>query len=254
MLAAALKRRREIIGIVDWRVRECERLGVAFRFNAFAGADDVLGLDPDVVVIATGGAPNIEFLDSGGEFAVTSWDLLSGAARPSGEVIVYDDNGAHPGLSAAEYVADSGAKLEIVTPERMLAPDVGGTSYPPYFRAFSRADAKVSLNLRLESIARRGNRVVGAFYDEYGRRRVEKEADMIVVEHGAVPVDDLYFELKAGSINRGEVDYDALIAGRPQTVSSNPDGRYRLFRIGDAVASRNIHAAVYDAIRLMKDI
>jgi 2,4-dienoyl-CoA reductase-like NADH-dependent reductase (Old Yellow Enzyme family) len=254
VLAAALKRRREIIGVVDWRMRECERLGVAFRFNAFAGADDVLGLDPDVVVIATGGAPNIEFLDSGDEFAVTSWDLLSGAARPSGEVIVYDDNGAHPGLSAAEYVADSGAKLEIVTPERMLAPDVGGTSYPPYFRAFSRADAKVSLNLRLESIARRGNRVVGAFYDEYGRRRVEKEADMIVVEHGAVPVDDLYFELKAGSINRGEVDYDALIAGRPQTVRSNPGGRYRLFRIGDAVASRNIHAAVYDAIRLMKDI
>ena len=30
--------------------------------------------------------------------------------------------------------------------------------------------------------------------------------------------------------------------------------RYRLFRIGDAVSSRNIHAAVYDAIRLMKDI
>ena len=77
---------------------------------------------------------------------------------------------------------------------------------------------------------------------------------MIVVEHGAVPVDDLYFELKEGSVNRGEVDYDALIAGRPQTVRSNPGGGYRLFRIGDAVASRNIHAAVYDAIRLMKDI
>jgi len=27
-------------------------------------------------------------------------------------------------------------------------------------------------------------------------------------------------------------------------------GRYRLFRIGDAVTSRNIHAAVYDALRL----
>ena len=65
-------------------------------------------------------------------------------------MIVYDDNGAHPGLTAAEFVAESGAKLEIVTPERMLAPDVGGTSYPPYFRAFSRADAKVSLNLKLE--------------------------------------------------------------------------------------------------------
>ena len=254
VLAAALKRRREVMGIVDWRVSECERLGVAFRYNTFAEAGDVLELAPDVVVIATGGAPNLEFLDSGGEFAVTSWDLLSGAARPSGEVIVYDDNGAHPGLTAAEFVAETGAKLEIVTPERMLAPDVGGTSFPPYFRAFSRADAKVTLNLRLESIARRGNRVAGVFYDEYGRRRVEKEADMIVVEHGAIPVDDLYFELKAGSVNLGAVDYSALIAGRPQTVVNNPDGGYRLFRIGDAVASRNIHAAIYDAIRLMKDI
>ena len=134
VLAAALKRRREILGIVDRR-SECERLGVGFRYNAFAEAGDVLEQAPDVVVIATGGAPNVEFLDSGGELATTSWDLLSGAARPSGEVIVYDDNGAHPGLTAAEFVAESGAKLEIVTPERTLAPDVGGTSFPPYFRA-----------------------------------------------------------------------------------------------------------------------
>ena len=49
--------------------------------------------------------------------------------------------------------------------------------------------------------------MVGVFYDEYGRRRIDKEADMIVVEHGAVPVEDLYFELKAGSVNLGEVDY-----------------------------------------------
>ena len=78
---------------------------------------------------------------------------------------------------------------------------------------------------------------------------------MIVVEHGAVPVDELYFELKAGSINLGEVDYDALHR-RPAADgrAAIPTARYRLFRIGDAVASRNIHAAVYDAIRLMKDI
>ena len=38
VLAAALKRRREIMGVVDWRVRECERLGVAFRFNALRAA------------------------------------------------------------------------------------------------------------------------------------------------------------------------------------------------------------------------
>jgi hypothetical protein len=34
----------------------------------------------------------------------------------------------------------------------------------------------------------------------------------------------------------------------------NPDGAFRLYRIGDAVASRNVHAAIYDALRLCKDI
>jgi hypothetical protein len=37
-------------------------------------------------------------------------------------------------------------------------------------------------------------------------------------------------------------------------VARNPHGTFRLFRVGDAVASRNIHAAVYDALRLAKDI
>jgi len=49
-------------------------------------------------------------------------------------------------------------------------------------------------------------------------------------------------------------DYDALIAGRPQAFVNNPDGAYQLFRIGDAVANRDIHAAIYDALRLMKDV
>jgi len=65
-----------------------------------------------------------------------------------------------------------------------------------------------------------------------------------------LPADELYFELKADSINLGEVDQDALLAGERQNQVNNPDGNYRLFRVGDAVASRNIHAAIYDALRL----
>jgi hypothetical protein len=42
--------------------------------------------------------------------------------------------------------------------------------------------------------------------------------------------------------------------GRTQQVVRNADGSFQLFRIGDAVASRNIHAAVYDALRLAKDL
>jgi N-methyl-L-proline demethylase len=77
--------------------------------------------------------------------------------------------------------------------------------------------------------------------------------DQVVVEHGTLPVDELYFNLKPGSSNLGEVDLDTLIVGRPQTLVNNPDGAYQLFRVGDAVASRNIHAAIYDSLRLCKD-
>ncbi|MCP4421042.1 MAG: N-methylproline demethylase, partial [Chloroflexi bacterium] len=83
---------------------------------------------------------------------------------------------------------------------------------------------------------------------------VERTVDQVVIEHGTLPVDDLYFDLKVGSSNLGEVDLDALIAGKPQTLLNNPSGTYQLFRVGDAVASRNIHAAIYDSLRLCKDI
>ena len=54
------------------------------------------------------------------------------------------------------------------------------------------------------------------------------------------------------STNLGEIDIEALIAGQPQERVTNPDGTFQLFRVGDAVASRNIHAAIYDSLRLCK--
>jgi 2,4-dienoyl-CoA reductase-like NADH-dependent reductase (Old Yellow Enzyme family) len=253
-VAAGLRRRREIMGIVEWRLAECVRLGVEIRCNAYAEAADVMAEDPDVVVVATGGVPNLSFLDAGDAFATSSWDILTCAAKPAASVLLYDDNGAHPGMTAAEFIAGAGSELEVVTPDRMLAPDIGGTSYPAYFRALSLAGVSIVINLRLERLEQRGNRVAGIFFDDYGKRWIEKEADQIVVEHGSTPVDELYFALKAGSVNLGEIDHGALLANLPQAIVRNPPGRYRLFRIGDAVSSRNIHAAVYDAIRLMKDI
>jgi NADPH-dependent 2,4-dienoyl-CoA reductase/sulfur reductase-like enzyme len=84
--------------------------------------------------------------------------------------------------------------------------------------------------------------------------REERLVDQVVVEHGTLPLDTLYWELRPGSVNLGAVDHAALLAGQPQTVTRNADGEYRLFRIGDAVASRNIHAAVFDGLRYAKDL
>jgi 2,4-dienoyl-CoA reductase-like NADH-dependent reductase (Old Yellow Enzyme family) len=253
-LAARMRRRREIVGIVDWRVEQCAASSVVMRFNTYAEADDVLAERPDVVIVATGGLPNTAFLDAGADLVVTGWDILSGDVTPGGEVLLFDDNGAHPGMMAAEAIATAGARLYYVTPERVVAPEIGGTNYPIYFKAFAKLGVDVTLNARLTSVRRQGNMLVAVLYNEYARTTEERAVDQVVVEHGTVALDDVYFALKDGSVNRGEVDIPALLAGRPQTRVANPSGRYRLFRIGDAVAGRNIHAALYDALRLCKDL
>ena len=83
--------------------------------------------------------------------------------------------------------------------------------------------------------------------------RHTRTVDAVVVDHGVLANDDLYHALLKGSCNGGRVDYEALLAGRAQPLGDTTEG-YQLFRIGDAVAGRNIHAAVYDALRLCKDL
>jgi NADPH-dependent 2,4-dienoyl-CoA reductase/sulfur reductase-like enzyme len=253
-LAARSPRRRELIGIADWRVAQCERLGVAMRFSTLAEAGDVLALDPDVVIVATGGLPDPSFVGEGADLVVTSWDILSGDAKPGAEVLLFDDNGAHPGMQAAELIAETGSRLEIVTPERFFAPEIGGLNHVPYARLFQERGVRITINSRLASVRRDGNRLVAVVGSDYAPATQERAVDQVVVEHGTMPLDGLYFDLKELSSNRGEVDHRALIAGRPQALCTNPDGRFQLFRIGDAVASRNIHAAIYDALRLVKDL
>ncbi len=67
------------------------------------------------------------------------------------------------------------------------------------------------------------------------------------------PDESLYYALKQGSRNKGQIDVEALFAIQPQPCLDQPGEGYLLFRIGDCVAQRNTHAAIYDALRLCKD-
>lgn len=253
-VAVNVDRRKELIGIVDWRLAELERLGVTISYNTLAGAGRVTAESPDVVIVATGGIPNTSFLDDGEDLVVSSWDILTGQVKPADGAIMYDDNGQHPGLNCAEYLCARGIEFELVTADRMIAQDIGGTNYPIYYKTFYQHNVTVTPNLFLKSVHRDGNNLIAAFYNEYTHKSVEKEASQIIVEHGTAPVDGVYFDLKQGSVNHGQIDFGALVSNRQQAADPVPEGSYYLFRIGDAVASRNIHGAIYDALRLCKDL
>jgi len=250
-LTAQSPRKKEMIGIIDWRMAECTAAGVDFRFNTYAEADTVLAENPDIVIIATGGLPNTAILAEGNDLVVSAWDILSGDAKPGRNVLVFDDAGDHAGMQAAEMIADSGAKVEIMTPDRSFAPEVMGMNLVPYMRSLQARDATFTVTWRVTGVRREGNGLKALIGSDYGAMTQERRVDQVVVNHGTLPLDELYFDLRPLSVNLGALDHEELVAQRPQTRVDNSGGRFRLWRIGDAVASRNTHAAIHDALRLM---
>ena len=253
-LTAQSERRREMISIIDWRMGQCQKRGVTFHFNTWADANTIAAENPEVIIIATGGLPHTDVLSKGNELVVSSWDIISGDVKPGTNVLIFDDAGDHAGLQAAEFIAKAGAKVEIMTPDRSFAPEVMAMNLVPYMRSLQKLDVTFTVTYRLEAAEKSGNQIIAHVGSDYGGVAKQRTVDQIVVNHGTIPLDELYFELKPGSRNLGEVSYDELLSGAPQTVERNPHGAYQLFRIGDAVAARNTHAAIYDALRLAKDL
>lgn len=248
-LAARTDRHSEKLAMVGWLTDECRRAGVDIRLSTYAETSDVLALRPEVVIVATGGMPNPAFPGPGADLVLSTWDVMAGRP-PQGRVLVYDDHGGEQALTAAERLGAHGAQVELVTPDRLIGHDVNGTVYPAYLTALYAAGVSPLPDHELVGVRRADPGLVATLRNVFTDTETERHVDHVVVEHGTLPMDELYLELAPGSVNLGETDPDALVEGRPQTVVRNPEGTYRLFRIGDAVAHRNVHAAVLDARRV----
>ena len=269
-IAARSQRRRDLIGIIDWRVQQCAKHGVDLRLNAFAEAAEVLELEPDVVIVATGGIPDAgyPFREEGPSFDV--WDVMDDRLKSKQRVLVFDDHGFYPALDAVERLARAGQQVTYVSPERTIGIDVGSMNSPAYLQVFSEFGVEVRLGERLAEKPRiEGKEIVARLRNDYSDREAEVVTDAVVVDFGTTPNDEVYFELKPRSSNHGATDLEAWVRGRPQperhavtgshagaaeptTASALAEaGRpFTLHRIGDAVASRNVHAAVLEGLRV----
>lgn len=101
-----------------------------------------------------------------------------------------------------------------------------------FMRSLQKRDVTFTVTWKLKSVQRDGNQLLVTIDSDYGGLTRTRSVDQLVVNHGMCPLGDVYFELKPGSSNFGAVDYEALVTGAPQSVNPNPEGTYRLFRIG----------------------
>ena len=248
------KKRKDMIGIIDWRYEICKKNEVKFHFNTFANKEIILKEKPDVIIIATGGIPNTNNVEEGSELACSTWDIISGSVNIEDEVILYDDNGSYPGLQAAEKIIDKGSSLEIITPERFFSPEVGGLNHVSFAKKFVENNVLITINKRVKKIKKDGNRLSAFIGSDFSDKLEKKKTSQIVIEHGTTPNDDIYFNLKNESINQGIIDYKSLIMGKLIETYKNKNGSYFLYRVGDSISSRNIHASIYDSLRICKDL
>jgi hypothetical protein len=105
---------------IDWLEADCVRRGVDIRLGTRVDDDIVRGIDPEVVVIATGGA---QPADRGN---YTSIDIARADSCPPGvrTAVIVDRFGAYEVLGTAEKLIRWGVDVTILTPHPMLAPKI----------------------------------------------------------------------------------------------------------------------------------
>jgi 2,4-dienoyl-CoA reductase-like NADH-dependent reductase (Old Yellow Enzyme family) len=218
--AAAGPTREELLDFVFYLERELDRLDVDLRRGVAAGGADVLAEEPALVVCAAGAEPEPPAFPVGsGARVVTVWDLLGGRAGeiPERALVVDDGGGFWHGISAAEFLAERGAGVEIVTPARAV-----GLAIP------EESVANVHRRLRSNGVRFRPLAVVtgvegttAQLADAVSGEPSETTADLVVV-HTALRVED-------GIVAELEGRVPALVA------------------IGDCASPRRLNHAVLEA-------
>ena len=113
-LCAKSNRRKDMIGIIDWRMQQCAKRNVKFNFNILAESQHVLEENPDTVIIATGGMPNLELFETKKDLenVFTSWDIISGDIKLAKNILIYDEAGDHTAMQSAEIAIENGSTVD----------------------------------------------------------------------------------------------------------------------------------------------
>ena len=246
-LAAKAPWRRDLIQIIDWREAELERLGVDVRCNVYAQAADVLAENPDHVFVATGGLPAENAIE-GAELAVSSWDILSGDVRAGAEILICDHTGRYEAVSVADLLSGQGHRVTLATIDAHSATEMGYPDRVIFHMRLAAQGVETLAYLKLSALRKEGNRLIATLSHQLTGEVREISADQVVLEAGTEPLAEVFHELREGAANKGITDVDAMAAWAAQPAPRKVG--YTLHRLGDAVTSRSIHAALLEAYRL----
>ncbi len=229
LLAEKLPTREEFGEIIRYFIYQLERLGVNVHLGQEATAQIVSEMDADAVILATGSLPRRDgyYASCPGrstlpgveqEFVVTAWDILREESDAGENVVVIDQDGGWKGSGIAEFLADRGSRVEVVTDALYVAPRLSVTNdlWFLYQRLLSKG-VSLSPQSVVDEIGDHRLVVRNVFSQE---KRVIEGVDTVVLAPSNLPNDELYFAL------RGKIK--------------------ALYRIGDCVHPRDVASAIWE--------
>lgn len=223
-LVAAAGQRHPLGDVPAWLEARLAELPVEVRLGVEATAAAALDLDPEWVVLATGGRAR-ELPPTW----LTVRQALAGELPGTGRVLVVDRQGGYPAIDAARAAAERGRPVTFLTEDTFCSSQLGATAeLTPWYQAA----AALGIELRpltAVTAAEPGRlRVRHRFSDEPEADQEWVEADCVVLADHEVPEDGLYHALQA----------------------SGPEVR----RAGDCLAPRRVLQAVLEGGRVGREI
>ncbi|MFV9502950.1 MAG: mycofactocin system FadH/OYE family oxidoreductase 2 [Oscillochloridaceae bacterium umkhey_bin13] len=221
--AIKVTNRAEFGDLVRNLLHEVSGLGIEVRTGVTATPELILAERPDAVVIATGSQPNRQAFpgaDSPGVYDVA--DVLEGRAQIGQRVLLVDTLGFHEATSTAEFLAEQGCRVEVITQTLYVGQDLGITlDLEHWYRRARKLGIRTTPDYTVLWIE---PGQVNAIHNYSGQQRAFGQLDTIVL---AVP-------------RRADASLYRALKGQVRL----------LHRIGDAVAPRRAHAAIIEGERI----
>jgi 2,4-dienoyl-CoA reductase-like NADH-dependent reductase (Old Yellow Enzyme family) len=238
-------------------------LGVTIKLSTPATVDSILALNPDTVIVATGSEPNlpnrntdsasksralgrqvlpdIEGLDL--PVVVSSDEVLSGQVMPSGHVVVIDKNGHWEAAGTAEYLADAGCRVTVISGHSLIGENLEGGTRTLFYRRAAIKGIDLRPATDLISIERGRVNVCAVFSaaDAIGWGKY------ILMPGDAEPINDVDWVVPViGRRSREDLFLD---------LKHSPDfASIRIGRVGDCVAPRLIQSTISEAFELAREL
>jgi pyruvate/2-oxoglutarate dehydrogenase complex dihydrolipoamide dehydrogenase (E3) component len=255
-LAARQPFHTEFAEVTAYLEAALDRLGVDVWRNVEADADQLLELEPDVVVVATGSQPNLPpehrsfgaDADAGGiarerglqvlpeveglglDNVYSVDEVLRGAELPGKRVIVVDGNGHWEAAGTAEFLADAGCEVEIITYRASVGHDLESTNFATFTQRAG--EKRIAFTPFTALTAVQAGRVQ-LLHMLSGEKRTQ-DVDAVVVVYPRRSRDDIYFRLT-----------DLVRDG---------GGEVQLERVGDAAEPRLMQMVILEAHKLASQV